>query len=117
VTGTNYDPNEMVALSGCNITPVSVLASGTGSFSTTVTIPPGSAGTCVLTGTGVTSGRSATTSITLTAAVTPVNLVPAAAPLAFTGADISILLAVAAIAIAFGGIFVLGSRRKLRAEQ
>jgi hypothetical protein len=119
VTGSNFDPNEMVNLSGCGIAPVAVTASSTGTFSTSVAIPAGAAGACTITGTGATSGLSATTSFTRTAAVTPASVTTpvASVPLAFTGADISILIAVASIAIAIGGIFVLGSRRRTSTQK
>jgi hypothetical protein len=48
---------------------------------------------------------------------TTAKLVVATTPLAFTGADLSVLIALAAAAIAVGGILVLGSRRKVRAQK
>jgi hypothetical protein len=114
VTGSGFDPGSTVVLTGCGITPVSTVASATGTISTSVNIPAGAAGTCVITATE--GANVATTTITRGAAAATVAAVTTS-PVAFTGADLSALVAVASIAIAVGGIFVLSTRRrKLRAK-
>jgi hypothetical protein len=115
VNGTGFDPGSTVVLTGCGITPVSTVASATGTISTTVNIPAGAAGTCTITATE--GANVATTTVTRGAAAT-VASATTSAPLALTGADISGLVAIAALAIAVGGVFVLSTRRrKLRSER
>jgi hypothetical protein len=110
ITGSNFDPGSTVVLTGCGITPVSTVASATGTISTTVNIPAGAAGACTITATE--GANVATTTITRSAAAATVAAVATSPPVAFTGADLSALVAVAAIAIAVGGIFVLSTRRR-----
>lgn len=110
ITGTGFNPGSTVTLTGCGITPVTTVASATGTISTTVNIPAGAAGTCVITASDGTN--TATTTITRSAPAATVAAVSTSPPVAFTGADLSALVAVAAIAIAIGGMFVLSTRRK-----
>jgi len=118
VTGANFVPDETVTLTFSDpVQLATVTTSSVGGFVTSVTIPPSPTGQFIITATGST-GDSASTGITLTAAVTATSTATtSSAPLAFTGADISVMLAVAAMAIAVGGILVLSSRRKVRAEK
>jgi hypothetical protein len=110
ITGSNFDPNSTVVLTGCGITPVSTVASATGTISTPVTIPAGAAGPCTITATE--GANVATTVITRSAPAATVASVAPSAPLALTGADISGLIAIAVVAIAVGGMFVLSTRRR-----
>ncbi|MGP0030470.1 MAG: IPT/TIG domain-containing protein [Acidimicrobiales bacterium] len=119
VTGSGWADGETVTLYFSDPVEVgTVQTSATGTFSTSVKIPPTPAGSFTISAVG-SSGDSASTPFTLTATtaatVTPTTAA-AAAPLAFTGADISIMVGVAAMAIAVGGILVLSSRRRVRSQ-
>jgi hypothetical protein len=118
VNGVGFLPGETVDLSYAD--PISLgttVANAQGNFAQPVTFPASiPAGTVItITGTGVTSGRVATSTVTVVGAAAPVQATTAA--LAFTGADLSFLIATASIAIAVGGILVLSSRRKVRTNK
>lgn len=116
VTGSNFVPDEGITLT-LHSTPVilgTTTATGSGTFSVTVTIPSDTTpGTHTILASG-TTGDSATTTIVVTGLVSSTATVTSG--LAFTGADIAAVSAVGAIALALGGMLVLSGRRRRIAE-
>lgn len=115
---TNYAPNETVTLT-LTSTPVilgTTMTNSAGACSTQVTIPLGTVlGNHTITGTG-TTGDFASTGIFVTGTAAPVSTVGSTGGLAFTGADIAAASGVGAIAVGIGGMLILMSRRKRRAN-
>jgi hypothetical protein len=114
----NFEPNETVSLVA-HSTPVSlgsVQANAAGAWTATLTIPSDfPAGAHQIVATGLSSGQQAVFNFTVVGAASATPVVAGAAPtapLAFTGTDSILLVSVAAIALAVGGLVVLGSRRR-----
>jgi hypothetical protein len=120
ITAAAYQPNEQVTLTLDNTSTVlgTATTDANGNLSTTVKIPTGTSDgphTVVATGT---SGDSSTTAIdvegscpaVLTASST--SSTPPASGLAFTGADIALMVTVAAAALGVGGLLLLATRRR-----
>jgi hypothetical protein len=124
VSGVNFESNESVTVTLSGSTTLgTATADPNGSFTTTVTIPagtaPGTSYTIVATGA---SGDTSSTAITIDASCTPssgVAFTPSSGTgtdpgsgLAFTGADIAAMSGVGAIALGLGGFLILAGRRR-----
>ena len=116
VNGVNFEPSESVTLTLGSVTLGTTSADPNGSFSTTVTIPPGTAPasyTIVATGASGDSSSTAITVSTSCAAGSGLAFTPnSGGGLAFTGADIAAMAGVGALALALGGLLILAGRRR-----
>lgn len=117
LTGIGFQPGETINFTLYS-TPValgSTTADPTGSFTVSETVPAGTpVGSHTIVAVGATSGTTATFAFTV-AAASASSVTPApsgSGGLAFTGADVTALAGVGAIALALGGLLILTSRRR-----
>lgn len=115
VTGSGFCPTCTITLT-IHSTPVTLgttTSDANGNFSTSVSIPSDTApGNHTIVATDP-DGDTASTAILVAGSVGPT--VAASSGLAFTGADISAVSAIGAIALALGGMLILTSRRRRKA--
>jgi len=113
VTGSGYQPGETVTLLLASTSLGTTTADTTGAFSSTVTVPQGTAaGPYSLVSTG-SSGDTSSTGVTVGTGGCGVTLAAVSSGgLAFTGADIAALVGVGAVALGLGGMLLLVTRRR-----
>jgi LPXTG-motif cell wall-anchored protein len=122
VGGFNFDAGETITITIHSAAPQtlgSTVANSSGAFSDTVTIPTDLVpGQHTITATGLTSGLSASATITLVSATTAVSssAPTSSSTLPYTGADVAAASGVAGAAIAIGGGLVLASRKRRRSD-
>jgi hypothetical protein len=121
VTGDGFKPGSTVTLTldagGASLG--SVVADGSGKFSTQVTIPAGASGShdIVASGTDPSGAAHSQSTLLLVQAGSAVEGSSVASPvvhgasLPFTGTSVELLIAVAVALLLFGGAFVRGGRR------
>jgi hypothetical protein len=115
VSGSGFQPGETVTLTlgGSNKVVGTVTADPNGSFTTNVTIPSGtSPGNYTITSTGSAGDTSSTTITVGSGGCGQPVLTSSTSGLAFTGADIALMVVVGGAAIGGGGVLVLASRRR-----
>lgn len=119
VSGSGFQPAEIatLVLDGPPVKLGTTTAGPTGSFSTTVSIPSGTAaGQYNLVSNG-SDGDSAMTAITIGSGGCGVTTAAVSTGLAFTGADIAALAGVGAVALGMGGVLLLLGRRRRQSTE
>jgi hypothetical protein len=115
VSGSGFQPGEVVTLrlGSSDAAGGTATADPNGAFSTNLTIPSGtSPGNYTITSHGSDGDTSSTTITVGSGGCGQPVLTSSTSGLAFTGADIALMVAVGVAAIAGGGLLVLVSRRR-----
>lgn len=114
VIGVNFPPNESIILSIPAVLGTST-SNSSGGFSDQVTIPCNTIPGPLTITAGSANGEEASTTVTVLASA-PAVVTAATSGLAFTGADISAMAGVAAVAVGIGGALMLATRRRRAAK-